>query len=67
MISDLKTAFRLIDRDRDGYVTAADLRAVIHQLGDLLSGHDVEDMMRVADKDGNGQIDFRGKHTAAHA
>ncbi|VDO05777.1 unnamed protein product [Rodentolepis nana] len=51
----LMPAFRVFDRDGNGYITLSELR----NLGENLTVEQVEEMIREADVDGDGQIDYQ--------
>jgi calmodulin len=55
---ELRQAFRVFDKDGDGYITAVELKLVMKQLGEELSQEQLSDMMREADGNGDGKIDF---------
>ncbi|XP_041004626.1 calmodulin-like protein 3 [Juglans microcarpa x Juglans regia] len=57
---DLKEAFGVFDKDRDGLITVEELRLVLSSLG-LKEGKKVEDcqeMIRKVDMDGDGMVNF---------
>lgn len=45
-------------RDGNGFISAAELRHVMCNIGERLSEEDVEEMIREADLDKDGQINF---------
>ena len=51
-------AFRVFDVDGDGFITADELRTVMKKLGENLSAAEVDEMIRTADSDGDGQVDY---------
>jgi len=55
---ELKEAFKLFDKDGSGSISTQELREVMKSLGEQLTNAEVEEMMREADADGDGQIDF---------
>ncbi|KAL8136658.1 hypothetical protein V2J09_002659 [Rumex salicifolius] len=55
---DLKVAFRVFDKDQNGFISAAELRHVMTNLGEKLTDEDVDEMIREADVDGDGQINY---------
>ncbi|KAA8544924.1 hypothetical protein F0562_019681 [Nyssa sinensis] len=55
---ELKEAFRVFDKDQDGYISANELRSVMVNLGERLSDEEVEQMIREADLDGDGQVNY---------
>ena len=55
---ELVEAFRVFDRDGNGFISAAELRSVKNGLGENLTDEDVDEMIRDADIDGDGQINY---------
>lgn len=55
---ELREAFRVFDRNGDGYVNAAELRHVLTHIGEKLDEDEVDDLLREADIDGEGQIKY---------
>ena len=55
---ELREAFKVFDKDGDGFVSASELRHVMVNLGEELTDEDVDEMIREADIDGDGQIGF---------
>lgn len=49
---------QVFDRDGNGFITAAELRHVMTTLGEKLSDEEVDEMIREADVDGDGQINY---------
>ncbi|KAI8613046.1 hypothetical protein BC830DRAFT_1066998 [Chytriomyces sp. MP71] len=54
----LQEAFEAIDHDSNGFITAADLMAIVRSHGEELSGEEAMEMIKEADADGDGQISF---------
>ena len=50
-------AFRLFDDDESGSITLKDLQRVTRELGENLTDEELQEMIDVADCDGDGQID----------
>lgn len=61
--SDIREAFRIFDKDGNGIISASELRHVMTNLGEKLTDAEVEEMLREADIDGDGQINYEGKRT----
>lgn len=57
---ELRAAFAVFDKDQSGKISAAELRHVMTNLGEKLSDEEVDEMMREADVDGDGEIDYNG-------
>ncbi|KAJ6551371.1 calmodulin-like protein 12-like protein [Mycena capillaripes] len=55
---EIKKAFKVFDKDGNGYISAAELRQVMRNLGEKLSDNEVDEMIREADVDGDGQINY---------
>lgn len=57
---EIRQAFRLFDEDGNGFVSAAELHHVMSNMGDKLTDEEVEQMIRNADVDGDGQVNYEG-------
>ena len=55
---EIKEAFRVFDKDGNGFISAAELRHVMTNLGEKLTDEEVDEMIREADVDGDGQINY---------
>ncbi|KAF2298465.1 hypothetical protein GH714_023666 [Hevea brasiliensis] len=55
---ELKEAFKVFDKDQDGYISPNELRHVMINLGEKLTDEEVELMIREADLDGDGQVNY---------
>ncbi|KAE9621662.1 putative EF-hand domain pair protein [Lupinus albus] len=55
---ELKEAFRAFDKDQNGFISAAELRQITI-LGEKLTDEEVDKMIREADVDGDGQINYK--------
>jgi calmodulin len=51
-------AFKVFDKDGNGYISAAELRHVMTNLGEKLTDEECDEMIREADIDGDGQINY---------
>jgi calmodulin len=54
----LNEAFRIFDKDGNGFITKMELRSVMRNLGEKLTDDELNDMIREADLDGNRQVDY---------
>ncbi|CAF1217280.1 unnamed protein product [Rotaria sordida] len=52
---EIREAFRVFDKDGNGFISAAELRHVMTNLGEKLTDEEVDEMIREADIDGDGQ------------
>jgi len=55
---ELIEAFKVFDRDEDGFISAHELRLSMMNLGEKLTDAEVDEMIREADMDGDGQINY---------
>nr|UPU99500.1 jGCaMP8f [synthetic construct] len=55
---EIREAFGVFDKDGNGYISAAELRHVMTNLGEKLTDEEVDEMIREADIDGDGQVNY---------
>lgn len=55
---ELREAFRVFDKDGNGLISAAELKFVMANLGEKLTDDEVDEMIKEADLDGDGQVNF---------
>ncbi|XP_052124880.1 calmodulin-like isoform X3 [Frankliniella occidentalis] len=55
---ELREAFRVFDKNKDGLISSSELRHVMTSLGEKLSDEEVDDMIREADLDGDGMVNY---------
>jgi len=57
---DLKEAFKVFDKDNNGFISQSELRLVMSNLGEKLTDDELEEMILEADIDGDGQVNYEG-------
>ena len=55
---ELREAFRVFDKDGNGFISSAELRHVMITLGEKLTNEEVDEMIREADLNGDGEVDY---------
>ncbi|XP_048357589.1 calmodulin-A-like [Sphaerodactylus townsendi] len=55
---EIRDAFRVFDKDGNGYICAAELRHVMTNLGEKLTEEEVDEMIKEADMDGDGRVNY---------
>lgn len=58
MQEELREAFRLYDREGNGYITTGTLREILKALDDKLTPEDLDGIIAEIDTDGSGTVDF---------
>ena len=53
---EIRDAFRVFDKDGNGFISTTELRHVMTNLGEKLTDQEVNEMIGEADVDGDGQI-----------
>ncbi|KAG6831562.1 translation elongation factor EF1B gamma [Tricholoma furcatifolium] len=59
---EVEAAFNMFDRDHNGAISSEELKSVMQSLNIKLTASELEDMMKEADSDGNGEISLAGGH-----
>ena len=54
----MRAAFKLYDINNDGYITASELKTVMLSTGEDISDADAQNMIDMADTDGDSRISF---------
>jgi len=57
-VEDLKQAFRVFDKDGNGYVSTSELKFVMNKLNVHFTEQELQEMILEADIDGDGQVNF---------
>jgi len=58
MNEELKEAFRLYDKNGEGFITTQVLKEILKELDPKLSGDDLNSIVEEVDEDGSGTVDF---------
>ena len=57
-IAELKKAFDVMDENKDGQVTRDELKKLLQGLGEEVTDEVVNEMIAIADTDGDGKVNF---------
>jgi len=58
LVEELREAFRLYDKEGNGYINVSDLRDILRALDDNVSEEELDEMIAEIDTDGSGTVDF---------
>ncbi|KAK6625523.1 hypothetical protein RUM43_005822 [Polyplax serrata] len=58
MQQELKEAFRLYDKEGNGYITTKVLREILRELDEKITNEELDMMISEIDSDGSGTVDF---------
>jgi Ca2+-binding EF-hand superfamily protein len=56
--NEIRAAFEFLDFDRNLVIGAAELRHVLTCMGELVTSEEIDEMIRLCDHDGDGQVSF---------
>ena len=56
--NEVREAYRVFDKDRDGFISRAELRMIFSALPERLTHEEIEEMLEAADEDGNLLVRF---------
>ena len=65
--AELKKAFEVMDANKDGVVTKDELKTLLKGLGEEVTDEVVDEMIKIADENGDGKIQFEEFCKAATA
>ena len=57
---EMRHAFKVFDMDGNGFIDERELKITMAKMGENLSDKEVKKMMHMADKNGDGKIDYEG-------
>lgn len=58
MQEELREAFRMYDKEGNGYIPTSALREILRALDDKLTNDELDEMIAEIDTDGSGTVDF---------
>merc|ERR1711881_546819 len=58
---ELKEAFRIYDRDGQGFITTDVLKEILREIDSELTEDDLDNIIEEVDEDGSGTLDFDGE------
>jgi calmodulin len=58
--------YRVFDKDNNGVISSTELRRVMTNLGEKLTDDEVEDMIKEADIDGDGMVNYNGEFSVVN-
>ncbi|KAF9421893.1 hypothetical protein HW555_002333 [Spodoptera exigua] len=58
MLKELREAFRLYDKEGNGYITTDVLKEIFKELDNTITAEDLDTMIDEIDSDGSGTVDF---------
>nr|XP_039261050.1 calmodulin-like [Styela clava] len=58
MDDELNAAFRVLDKDLDGVISASEIREYLTTLGDTLSHEEIDEFIKDGDTSGEGKINY---------
>ncbi|XP_047329758.1 calmodulin-2/4-like [Impatiens glandulifera] len=56
--NEIREAFKVFDRDQDGFLSADDVKEVMMKYGERLTDEEAEQIIRESDHDGDGLLNF---------
>ena len=56
--NEIREAYRVFDKERTGVIAVSEMRLILSNLPEKLSGEEIEEMLATADKDGNGSFSY---------
>ena len=57
---EVEESFRVFDKENNGFVSAAELRHIMTNMGEKLTEEEVDEMLATADPDAQGEINYKG-------
>ncbi|UYV62299.1 hypothetical protein LAZ67_2000062 [Cordylochernes scorpioides] len=60
VMEDLLAAFRVFDKDNNGYITRDELKVAMEMIGEPMSDAQLDDLLKETDVDHDGRINYEG-------
>jgi calmodulin len=57
--ADLVAAFRVFDSERTGFIASGELKHIVTSVGEKMSERDADELIKEADPNGTGRIDYQ--------
>ena len=54
----MKVAFKMFDKDKNGYIERDELKQMMTKLGEKLTDGEIDEMMKEADTDNDGRVNY---------
>lgn len=58
---ELRSVFQVFDKDNNGYITKDELKKAMEKMNQDVTDEDIEEMMKEADVNNDGQVNYDGK------
>ncbi|MES1922360.1 calmodulin-like 3 [Bonamia ostreae] len=56
--SNVKEAFKAFDKDGNGFISLEELKSAMESLGEKVTKEELQEMVKIADKNNDGKIDY---------
>ena len=60
--SEVREAFRMFDKNNDGFISAVELKTILASNGQKMSDHELDELIREADHNGDGVVNYESKY-----
>jgi len=60
-VEEICDAFKVFDKEDNGFISAAELRHTLTSLGEKLTDEEVDELLNQSDLEGDGQIKYKRK------
>ena len=57
-VKEMKKAFEVMDSNKDGFVTKDELKTLLKGLGEDVTDEVINEMLNIADTNGDGKVEF---------